>query len=91
MEYAAAQPRVLLYPHPRTREQEVAIAGLNSAWLSSRRMISTQVHDYGFLAIGEPPLYAAQQSCSEADVRIAAMHHPIGWLCEDDRVVSDDG
>ena len=58
----------------------VAVLGLNSVWLSN----STS-EDYGHLAIGEHQVRHALDAISDADLRIALLHHPFEWTHGFDR------
>jgi predicted MPP superfamily phosphohydrolase len=58
---------------------DVAILGLNSAWLS----VSDGDRDY--LIVGERPVRTALRMAEKADLRLAVMHHPFDWLRDFDR------
>jgi predicted phosphodiesterase len=58
----------------------VALLGLNSVWLSNSRS-----EDYGHLAIGEHQVRQALDASSDADLRIALLHHPFEWTHHFDR------
>lgn len=65
---------------------EVAILGLNSAWMSAYvKDDHGEVTDQGNLLIGERQLKEALDRVERADLRIAVLHHPIEWLHEIDR------
>ena len=66
--------------------QQVAILGLNSAWMSACcRNTLGKAQDQGNLLIGERQLMEALQGTEQADLRIALLHHPVDWLHETDR------
>jgi 3',5'-cyclic AMP phosphodiesterase CpdA len=60
--------------------QRIAVLGLNSAWLAQGGD-----EDRGRLALGERQMRAALDAAADADLRIAAMHHPFDWLRDFDR------
>jgi predicted phosphodiesterase len=78
-----------LYAHTRNVRlggRVVALVGLNSAWLAARhRDAAGHPDDYGRLAVGERQVYDALSGVANADLRVAVMHHPPGWLREADR------
>ena len=59
----------------------LGIACLNSAW----RCTGEEGRDYGRLLIGERAVTEASSDIASCDIRIAMMHHPLGWLREFDR------
>lgn len=59
-------------------DHELAILGLNSAWLSYSD------RERGHLALGEDQVRRALDKTSNADVVIALLHHPLDWLKEFD-------
>jgi 3',5'-cyclic AMP phosphodiesterase CpdA len=59
-------------------DRRVAVLGINSAWLS------TSEEDRGQLILGEQQVRNAINASSDADLRIALMHHPFDWLKEFD-------
>lgn len=66
--------------------KSLAILCLNSAWLSGHNKdIKGEVNDRGYLILGEPQIHTAITQASDADVRIAVLHHPFEWLNEFDR------
>ena len=66
--------------------KQVALLGLNSAWMSARnRDAQGEVNDYGYTLIGEPQLHNALAQIADAELRIAVVHHPFDWLNEFDR------
>lgn len=70
----------------QVRGQQVAVVGLNSAWMSACvRDDEGMPLDQGRLLVGERQLEDALSSTSEADLRIALLHHPTDWLAEIDR------
>jgi predicted MPP superfamily phosphohydrolase len=58
---------------------QVAILGLNSAWLSASDSDRNQ------LVLGERQVRTALGQAGDADLRIAVMHHPFDWLRDFDR------
>src|SRR5438128_3460167 len=67
--------------------KKIALLGMNSAWMSGQRMEDGEVNDYGTLLLGEPQFSAALQNpeVKKADLSIAMMHHPFGWLNDIER------
>ncbi|MBI5116992.1 SUMF1/EgtB/PvdO family nonheme iron enzyme [Candidatus Poribacteria bacterium] len=63
------------------RGTKVGILGLNSAWNSCGDKDERQ------LLIGEKQVADALKQAEDADLRIAAFHHPFDWLRTDDRKV----
>ncbi len=64
----------------------VAILGLNSAWMCGRnKNAKGEVDDNRHLVLGEPQIHDALEAMSDADVRIAVLHHPWEWLATWDR------
>ncbi len=59
---------------------QVAVLGLNSAWLARGGN-----RDRGCLALGERQVRQALDASRDADLRIALLHHPFDWLYEADR------
>ncbi len=65
---------------------KVAILGLNSAWMSGRKKKGKgKIDDKGSLLVGEPQVHDILKRISEANVKIAVLHHPFDWLIEFDR------
>jgi predicted phosphodiesterase len=64
--------------------KRVAVMGLNSAWLSGRnKNAEGRIDDYGKLILAESQVYELlNKTFTDADVRIAAMHHPFEWLVD---------
>jgi predicted phosphodiesterase len=63
----------------------VALIGLNSAWLSGfKKDAKGKVTDRGNMLIGDKQISDALREVEGATMRIALMHHPIGWLTEFD-------
>jgi predicted phosphodiesterase len=60
--------------------KEVAILGINSAWMSGRCE-----NERGSMIIGEPQIHEPLKEVSGADIKIAVFHHPLDWLDEFDR------
>ncbi|MBM3183678.1 MAG: metallophosphoesterase [Chloroflexi bacterium] len=71
--------------------KHIALLGLNSALLSGRhreiREGKEVVNDDRYLILGEPQIHnlLLNEKFSNADLRIAVMHHPFDWLIEFDR------
>ena len=66
----------------KVEEIEIALLGLNSAWMCGRNR--DKIGDKGFVIIGEPQIDSAIEDISTADLRIAVLHHPFDWLAEFD-------
>lgn len=65
---------------------KVAILGLNSAWMSGRKKKGKgKTDDKGSLVVGEPQVHDILRRISEADIKIAVLHHPFDWLIDFDR------
>ncbi len=66
--------------------KQVALLGINSAWMCARKKLQTQeVEDFWGLLVGEPQIHEALAQIAGADVRIAVLHHPFEWLAPFDR------
>ena len=65
--------------------RQVALLGLNSAWLCA----SDEDKVKGVL-IGEQQTWTALKQAQDADLKIALLHHPFGWLREFDQGDSAD-
>jgi len=66
--------------------KEIALLGLNSAWMCGRHKDSKdKVDDERFVLVGEPQIHRSLRQISKADVRIAILHHPFEWLSKFDR------
>jgi tetratricopeptide (TPR) repeat protein/predicted phosphodiesterase len=63
-------------------DREVALLGLNSAWMCGRN--KAQIGDKGFVIVGEPQIHSAIDEISDTDLKIAVLHHPFDWLTEFD-------
>jgi len=61
---------------------EIALLGLNSAWMCGRN--KKKIGDKGFVIIGEPQIHDILEEISGADLSIAVLHHPFDWLTEFD-------
>jgi phosphohistidine swiveling domain-containing protein/predicted phosphodiesterase len=67
-------------------DKEIALLGLNSAWMCGRNKNSEgKVEDQGYLVVGEPQIYDALKSINDADLRIVVLHHPFEWLTKFER------
>jgi hypothetical protein len=65
--------------------KEIAVIGLNSAWMCGRnRDTSDKINDKGFVLVGEPQIHDSLEEIADADLRIAVLHHPFDWLAEFD-------
>jgi UDP-2,3-diacylglucosamine pyrophosphatase LpxH len=58
---------------------QVAILGLNSAWLAASDQDRNQ------MLLGERQVRSALDAAKDADLRLAVMHHPFDWLQDFDR------
>jgi hypothetical protein len=66
--------------------KKIALLGLNSAWACGRHKDSLgELDDRGFIFVGEPQIYDSLKDISEADIKIAVLHHPFEWLNDFDR------
>lgn len=63
---------------------KVALMGINSAVTSARERDIGESTDKGFLQVSEPQIRKLLNSISDADVKIAVLHHPLNWLAESD-------
>jgi len=59
--------------------QKIALLGINSAWTCGRKD-----NDKGFVFVGEPQIYNALEEISDAEIKIAILHHPFDWLDNSD-------
>lgn len=66
-------------------EVNVALVGLNSALMARRKNEQGKVQDFGKLIVGEPQVDICLQDIEGHHVKIAVMHHPFSWLCQDDQ------
>lgn len=65
---------------------KVAILGLNSAWMSGRKKKGKgKIDDKGSLLVGEPQVHDILKLSSDADIKIAVLHHPFDRLIDFDR------
>lgn len=70
----------------RIGNRSIAVLCLNSAWLSGHNIDTRgNVNDRGYLLLGEPQIHSAITQTSDADIRIAVLHHPFEWLNDFDR------
>ena len=61
--------------------EKVAILGINSAWMCARnRGRGKKIIDQGYLYVGEPQIFEPLKLISNADLKIAVLHHPLDWL-----------
>jgi hypothetical protein len=63
-------------------DREVALLGLNSAWMCGRN--KERIGDKGFVIVGEPQIHSVLDEISGANLKIAVLHHPFDWLTEFD-------
>jgi tetratricopeptide (TPR) repeat protein/predicted phosphodiesterase len=63
-------------------DKEIALLGLNSAWMCGRN--KAKIGDKGFVIVGEPQIHSILDDISDADLKIAVLHHPFDWLTEFD-------
>ena len=65
--------------------KKVALLGINSCWMCGRNKNKNgEVDDRGFVLVGEPQILDSLESISDAEIKIAVMHHPFNWLAEFD-------
>ncbi|HEX5703177.1 MAG TPA: metallophosphoesterase [Pyrinomonadaceae bacterium] len=55
---------------------KLGVAGLNSAWLSTKKRSRTYDVDLGELVLGEPQIFKSVQLLESADIKFALLHHP---------------
>lgn len=61
--------------------KEVALLGLNSAWMCGRNKDEDGIlDDRGHLLVGEPQIYDQLDKITGVDVKIAVLHHPFDWI-----------
>ena len=63
-------------------EKEIALLGLNSAWICGRN--NAKIGDKGFVIVGEPQIHGILEGIADADLKIVVLHHPFDWLTEFD-------
>ena len=63
-------------------EKEIALLGLNSAWICGRN--NAKIGDKGFVIVGEPQIHGILEEIADADLKIVVLHHPFDWLTEFD-------
>lgn len=67
-------------------DKEIAILGLNSAWMCQRNKdASGDFYDYGYTVLGEFQIDIYLDEIKNADLKIAVFHHPFEWLSQFDR------
>ena len=54
----------------------LGIAGLNSAWLSTRKTKTTHDQDLGELLLGEPQVFKSAELLNSSQIKFALLHHP---------------
>jgi predicted MPP superfamily phosphohydrolase len=61
--------------------KKIALLGLNSAWWCRRhKNAADKPDDFGFVLVGEPQIHESLDQISDADLRIAVLHHSKEWL-----------
>ncbi len=71
---------------PLKDRKEIALLGINSAWMSARNKTPKgEIDDKSHLVVGERQILDALEEIADADVRIAVLHHPFEWLADFDR------
>lgn len=65
--------------------KKIALLGINSAWMCGRNKERGRFNDQGILCIGEPQIYEPLKQISDADIKIAVLHHPFDWLAPFDQ------
>ena len=66
--------------------KKIAILGINSAWMCGRNKDADgKVNDDGYVLVGEPQIHQSLKKMSDANIKIAILHHPFEWLNEFDR------
>jgi len=71
--------------------RKIAVLGINSAWMCGRSKDDNGIsNDKGFLLVGEPQIKDSLNLISDADIRIAVIHHPFEWLAEFDRIYAEN-
>jgi predicted phosphodiesterase len=66
-------------------DKKIAALGLNSAWMCGRsKSADGKISDKGFVLVGEPQIHDILEEISDADIKIAVIHHPFDWLAEFD-------
>ena len=67
-------------------DKRIVLLGLNSAWMCARNKgTDGKVDDKWFALVGEPQLHDVLTHITDADLRIAVLHHPFEWLAASDR------
>ena len=71
--------------------RKIAVLGINSAWMCGRGKDENGIsNDKGFVLVGEPQIKDSLDIISDADIKIAVLHHPLEWLAEFDRILIED-
>jgi predicted MPP superfamily phosphohydrolase len=61
--------------------KKIALLGINSAWMCARnKEKGGRFNDQGCLCIGEQQIYEPLKQITNADIKIAILHHPFDWL-----------
>jgi predicted phosphodiesterase len=67
-------------------EKTIKIIGLNSAWMCNHQTLRREdSDDYGQVIVGKSQIREALKKTSDADIRIAVLHHPFDLMAEFDR------
>nr|VFJ49265.1 MAG: Calcineurin-like phosphoesterase [Candidatus Kentron sp. FM]VFJ62583.1 MAG: Calcineurin-like phosphoesterase [Candidatus Kentron sp. FM]VFK15368.1 MAG: Calcineurin-like phosphoesterase [Candidatus Kentron sp. FM] len=74
----------------RDGQTKVALLGLNSAWMCARAFVrgkdgGERSDDERHIVVGEPQIHDVLDNATDADIRIAVLHHPFEWLAKFDR------
>ena len=69
----------------KINDKKVVLLGLNSAWMCGRHKDENgKFYDRGFAVLGEPQLHDQLGQISDADLKIAVLHHPFDWIADFD-------
>ncbi len=66
-------------------DRDIAVLCMNSSWMCGRKNDSGVINDKDFVLVGEPQILFPLSEISNADLKIAVLHHPFDWLAEFDR------
>ena len=70
--------------------KQIALLGINSAWMCGRPDDAGKIDDRNRVLVGEPQIHSPLDEMKSADIRIAVLHHPLDWLAEFDRERIED-
>lgn len=62
--------------------KKIMLIGLNSAWMCGRKDSMGNENERGYVLVGEPQIHEPLEKSSEAEIKIAVLHHPFSWLAE---------